>query len=304
MKNSPTASKRVKTDIGNDDYDGQVYEKFMQGTTCADSKNENAKWNEVHIELQKKLENIGTLDRFGVVHLSLWTDLIVNGTVSGVDEEPDWSRYRHIVSVDPLPKRGARFSTPRMSASSSQDMITALMFQPEAGREEERKLEAERRREQERKWQEVERQNREQHFMTMSIISKALLPGVPSVASHPDKEVVHSEPSTSKKTGPFICYSENIKPDSIQLKYNCWDPPEYLYNTSNDHQGPDEGSILESKDKFNESVNNTTLGPHFSSVAQSSSDSDSFDYDEWVSEQLRQCREIEASYDLEAEYDL
>ena len=99
------ASKRIKTDIGNDDYDDEVYEKFMQGSTCADSKNENAKWNEVHIELWKKLENIGTLDHFGVVHLSLWTDLIVNGTVSGVDEEPDWSRYRHIISVDPLPAK-------------------------------------------------------------------------------------------------------------------------------------------------------------------------------------------------------
>ena len=103
------------------------------------------------------MENIGTLDRFGVVHLRLWTDLIVNGTVSGVDEEPDWSRYRHIISVDPLPKRGARFSTPRMSASSSQDMITALMFQQEVRQKEERKLEAERRREQERKWHEIDK---------------------------------------------------------------------------------------------------------------------------------------------------
>ena len=126
--------------------------------------------------------------------------------------------------------------------------------------------------------------------MTMSIISKALLPEMPSVASHPDKEV------HPKKTGQFICCSENIKPDSIELKYNCWDPPEYLYNTSSDHEGLDEGSILESKDKFNESVNNTTLGQHFSSIEQLSSDSVSF-------EQLRQCREIVASYDLEAEYD-
>lgn len=95
--------------------------------------------NEVHIELRKTLEKLGTLDRFSVVHLSLWTDLIVNGTVSGVDEEPDWSKYRHITSVDPLPKRGARLFTPRMPASS-QDMITTLMFQQEARQEEERKL--------------------------------------------------------------------------------------------------------------------------------------------------------------------
>lgn len=113
--------------------------------------------------------------------------------------------------------------------------------------------------------------------MTMSIISKALFPGMPSVALHPDKDVVHSETSTSKRTGQFICYSENIKPDSIQLRYNGWDPPEYLYNPSKDNEGLDEGFILGPKDKFNESVNNTTLGPHFSSTEQSSSDFDSFD---------------------------
>lgn len=109
MKNSPSASKRLKTDIGDDDYDDDVYEKFMQGTTRADSKNEKAKWHEVHIELRKKLEKMGSLDRFEVVHLSLWTDLIVNGTIKGVDEEPDWSRYRHITSIDPLPKRVLEF---------------------------------------------------------------------------------------------------------------------------------------------------------------------------------------------------
>jgi len=86
MTNSPSASKRVKTDISNDDYDVEVYEKLIQGPTCTDSKNENAKWNEVHIELRKTLEKLGTSDRFGVVHLSLWTDLIVNGTASGVYE--------------------------------------------------------------------------------------------------------------------------------------------------------------------------------------------------------------------------
>lgn len=73
------------------------------------------------------------------------------------------------------------------------------MFQQEARQEEERKLETERRREQEKKWQEIGRQNREQQFMTTSIISKALLPGMPSVDLPPDKVVVHSEPSTSKK---------------------------------------------------------------------------------------------------------
>lgn len=80
----------MKTDLG-DDYDEEVYEKFIQGSVT-DTKSENNKWNEVHIDLRKKLEKAGTLNRFGVVHLSLWTDLIMNGIVSGSEEEPDWSK--------------------------------------------------------------------------------------------------------------------------------------------------------------------------------------------------------------------
>lgn len=162
ITNPSSATKKAKTDY-DDGFDDEAYEKFIQGSN-AGTKSENSRWNEVHIELRKKLEKSGTLNRFGVVHLSLWTDLIIEGTVSGSDEEPDWSKYRHITSVDPLPKRGAGLSTPRMVPSSSQEMIAALMLQQEARRDEERKQESERRREQERKWQEIERQNREQHF--------------------------------------------------------------------------------------------------------------------------------------------
>ena len=49
-------------------------------------------------------------------------------------------------------------------------------------------------------------------------------------------------------------------------------------------------------------MNLYTLGSQFSRIEQSGRDSDSFDYN-WVSEQLRQCREIEASYDLYTEYE-
>ena len=195
----------MKTDLG-DDNDEEVYEKFIQGS-ATDTKSENNKWNEVHIDLRKKLEKAGTLNCFGVVHLSLWTDLIMNGIASGSEEEPEWFKYRHITSVDPLPKR----------VIISQDMITALFLQQEARRDEERKQESERRIEQERKWHEMSTQNQEQHFMTMSILSKALLQ---PVHSHPQAEVVQS-----KTIGQFACYSKIDKPDSIQLKYNTWDPP-------------------------------------------------------------------------------
>ena len=176
-----------------------------------------------------------------------------------------------------------------MAASSSQDMVTAIFLQQEARRDEERKLDWERRQEQERKWQEMERQNREQHLMTMSIISKALLPGVPPVHFDPDSEVVHSKPSTSKTTGQFVCHSKNDKPDSIQLKYNIWDPPDYLYDTCSDHEGLDDGSRTGSPDK-------TTIDPYTSGFEQSDGDSDDFDFEDWVNEQFRICKAIQDSY--------
>ena len=152
-----------------------------------------------------------------------------------------------------------------MGASSSQDMITALFLQQEARRDEERKQESERRREQERKWHEMSTQNQEQQLMTMSILSKALLQ---PVHSHPQAEVVQS-----KTTGQFACYSKNDKPDSIQLKYNTWDPPEYLYDTCSDCEGLDDSSNTGSPDKYPDT--------QLSSTGESKSDSDNFDFEEW-----------------------
>ena len=64
----------------------------------------------------------------------------MNVIVSGSEEEPDWSKYRYITSVDPLPKRGSGLSVSRAGAFSSQDMVTALFLQQEARRDEELQL--------------------------------------------------------------------------------------------------------------------------------------------------------------------
>ena len=58
-------------------------------------------------------------------------------------------------------RRGSGLSISRMTASPSQDMVTAIFLQQEARGDEERKLDWERREGPERKWQEMERQNRE-----------------------------------------------------------------------------------------------------------------------------------------------
>ena len=104
-------TKRRKTfpstdsDCGDSD-DEAAFQKFLKGQGECKLKSSNDSWNACHLELRKTLEQAGTLDRYGIKHLSLWTDLIRDGTVSGCHEEPDWTRYLHVVHVAPLPKRG------------------------------------------------------------------------------------------------------------------------------------------------------------------------------------------------------
>lgn len=105
--------------------------------------------------------------------------------------------------------------------------------------------------------------------------------------SHPQAEVVQS-----KTTGQFACYSKNDKPDSIQLKYNTWDP-QSIYDTCSDCEGLDDSSNAGSPDKYADT--------QLSSTGESNSDSDNFDFEEWVNEQLRICRAIQDSYKYKAE---
>ena len=82
---------------------------------------------------------------------------------------------------------------------------------------------------------------------------------------------------------------KNDKPDNIQLKYNIWDPPDYLYDTCSDHEGLDDGSSTGSPYK-------TTINPYTSGFEQSDVDSGDFDFEDWVNEQFRICKAIQNSY--------
>ena len=107
-----------------------------------------------HLELRKALEQAGTLDRYGIKHLRLWTDLIRDGTVSGCHEEPDWSKYLHVVHVAPLPKRGLGFTRAR----GQNDVLTNFLLH----------------REEERQWE--RQQQSSLHALLLSALSPAVRP--------------------------------------------------------------------------------------------------------------------------------
>lgn len=145
-------------------------------------KSKNNDWNTNHVELRRYLEKNGTIGRFGISHLSLWTDLIIEGTVSGPEEEPDWSKYKHIVQVDPMPKRGFGLSKSVNSSTSSQDLLTVMMMQQESRYEEERK-EQNRRRDEEKRWKEMDerRQERHQEMLTALLTTQLKPPPIEKV---------------------------------------------------------------------------------------------------------------------------
>lgn len=64
---------------------------------------ENDLWNDVHCALVRDLEKKGILNRYGVKHLKLWTDQIIEGKSAGVGEEPKWENYIDQVGVPPKP---------------------------------------------------------------------------------------------------------------------------------------------------------------------------------------------------------
>ena len=116
LSGAKTASKQRKLagcgdvdDVNDDDDDGgiadeEAYLNFLDEGSDGKLKDANDDWNSVHVKLRKHLEKSGTLDRYGIPHLSLWTDFIMEGRVSGVGEEPEWSKHLDIVGIEPVPK--------------------------------------------------------------------------------------------------------------------------------------------------------------------------------------------------------
>ena len=136
--------------------DEVAFQRFLKkGADKGKLKSQNSDWNTCHVELRKALEESGTVDRYGIQHLSLWTDLILDGTVSGSHEEPDWSKYLH---VEPLPKRGMEL----VRARGQNDMLSTFLVLQGIRREEDRERERKRQRQEELLRQERQRQREEE----------------------------------------------------------------------------------------------------------------------------------------------
>ena len=69
------------------------------------TQEENELWNQIHVTLVRDLETKGILWRYGIKHLKLWTDLILDGKCSGAGEEPTWEEYLEPVIVPPKSRR-------------------------------------------------------------------------------------------------------------------------------------------------------------------------------------------------------
>lgn len=84
------------------------------------TQEQNELWNEIHVNLVRDLESKGLLWRYGVKHLKLWTDMIMDGKCSGVGEEPQWEEHLEQVIIPPKSrKRSASSSTTTSSSTTS-----------------------------------------------------------------------------------------------------------------------------------------------------------------------------------------
>lgn len=93
---------------------------------------ENDLWNEVHCALIRDLEKKCTVNRYGVKHLKLWTDQIIEGKSAGIGEEPQWENYIDKIGVPPKPL--ARQSPQAEMASkqktaTTDDLLKAMILQ-------------------------------------------------------------------------------------------------------------------------------------------------------------------------------
>ena len=254
-------AKRRKTfpstdsDSGDSD-DEAAFQKFLKGQGQGKLKSSNDSWNACHLELRKTLEQAGTLDRYGIKHLSLWTDLIRDGTVSGCHEEPDWTKYLHVVHVAPLPKRGLGFTRAR----EPNDVLTNFLLH----------------REEERQWE--RQQQSSLHALLLSALSPTVRPLTNDGASASSPATQCSKEGTEGNQGQ--CTEQSLQPTRRQIKYNTWSPPSFSSS---------------SPESIKDSPANSNSPIIVSSDTTESDGSEPFDFDEWVNDQIAMCRRIQSS---------
>ena len=106
----------------------------MQHGEKSATQEQNELWNEIHVKLVRDLESRGILWRYGVKHLKLWTDMIIDGKCSGVGEEPQWEEHLEQVIIPPKSrKRSLLLSSSTTTSSegvkSDKSIIELMMLQ-------------------------------------------------------------------------------------------------------------------------------------------------------------------------------
>ena len=275
--------------------DEEAYMEFLATGTNEKLKDTNDNWNSVHVQLRKSLERAGTLDRYGIPHLSLWTDLIVEGRVSGVNEEPDWNKHLDIVKVQPVPKRLSGIE----KVKGTNDLLATIMLQQELRREEEwhkeqlQREKDESRREMEKKARSEERKIDKQHqqmmqSMLMSVLScntcsptlaqtgsDNILCSSTGSAVHPHTNVEARSNQECGLAGQLACHYDylNSNPATYhQLKYNNWSPSSCS------------------------SCSNSASSPFETQKQTAKSDWKDFNFSEWFEEQLSAFNKRENSH--------
>ena len=90
----------------------------MQHEEKTATQEQNELWNEIHVNLVRHLERKGLLWRYGVKHLKLWTDMILDGKCSGVGEEPQWEEHLEQVVIPPKSRKSIPSSSSSTTSSS------------------------------------------------------------------------------------------------------------------------------------------------------------------------------------------
>ena len=106
----------------------------MQHGEKSATQEQNELWNEIHVKLVRDLESRGILWRYGVKHLKIWTDMIIDGKCSGVGEEPQWEEHLEQVIIPPKSrKRSPLLSSSTTTSSegvkSDKSIIELMMLQ-------------------------------------------------------------------------------------------------------------------------------------------------------------------------------
>lgn len=100
----------------------------MQNGEKTATQEQNELWNEIHVNLVRDLERKGILWRYGVKHLKLWTDMILDGKCSGVGEEPQWEEHLEQVIIPPRAEKVFHPQTPPPPVALKVENLTEALL--------------------------------------------------------------------------------------------------------------------------------------------------------------------------------